>query len=145
MFKVGRPSYPVAMIIAVTGLVVDLRTSQAYELAKSTRNSQDYNVLMFSETEWDSPLQFMMNAYQPLSKLGSLSNCRLVIDLAAGTDNGNHSYGALCSITGSNQTVPVMICADELMGRVAVRFANGPVSTSRRSLINFVADSCYGG
>ncbi|MEV4779386.1 lysozyme inhibitor LprI family protein [Burkholderia sp. LMU1-1-1.1] len=49
-------------------------------------------------------------------KLGAVSGCETLIDIAVGTAHGNNSFGGLCRLGGEKSNSFFMVCNDEMMG-----------------------------
>jgi uncharacterized protein YecT (DUF1311 family) len=76
-------------------------------------------------------------------KLGAVSGCETLVDIAVGTAHGNHSFGGLCRLGGERTTSFFMVCNDEMMGHFKVIPAAS--GTTRYELADFTIKNCFGG
>lgn len=74
---------------------------------------------------------------------GQIIGCTRLIDLPVGIASGNHSFGGLCTLEDEAGPSKVMICNDNLVGRVAVQKV-GEQATGQ-DLIGFTNSHCFGG
>ncbi|WDS35817.1 lysozyme inhibitor LprI family protein [Pseudoxanthomonas sp.] len=71
---------------------------------------------------------------------GKIIGCRTLIDLPAGTANGNHSFGADCTLETQSTRTAVKLCNDEMVGNFAIEPIEGDENT--RTLVQFTRDRC---
>jgi len=76
--------------------------------------------------------------------MAALQSCALLVDLPVGTAHGNHSYGAVCSQSGTTDKPVVLVCDDDMIGHFGVRVVDKR-KVSVEELAHFVADECFGG
>lgn len=76
-------------------------------------------------------------------KLGAVSGCETLVDIAVGTAHGNHSFGGLCRLVGEKKTTFFMVCNDEMMGHFQV--APALTGATRYELADFTIKNCFGG
>lgn len=102
------------------------------------RNGEDYNLLIPRDTN-------MRNASftEDLLKRGHgrVAGCESLVWIALGTASGNNSFGGLCKI--GRQDRFVMVCNDDMIGHF--KLAAAAPAVTRRQLIDFTIDNCYGG
>jgi hypothetical protein len=80
-----------------------------------------------------------------LAKLGfagKVVSCQGMIDLPAGVEGGDHSYGAVCTLDAGGHRSDVMLCDDILFGHFAMpadKFVN-----TREAVAMFTDENCSG-
>lgn len=72
---------------------------------------------------------------------GKILGCRALIDLPAGTANGNHSFGGDCTLEAQSKRTAVKICNDEMVGNFAVEPVEGN-GQAIKDLIQFTRNRC---
>jgi hypothetical protein len=119
-------------------------------------DGREYNLAIEKEGIYEDPhrsiehtMDFLREALKTQPFFGVLENCSTLIDLPAGVARGNHSYGGICNMRQGNKTYSMMVCADEMIGRVSVQVSwmdDKTTSTfSTEKLAAFVARNCHGG
>ena len=76
-------------------------------------------------------------------KLGAVSGCETLVDIAVGTAHGNQSFGGLCKLSGGQAARFVMVCNDEMIGHFNVAPADS--GATRYDLADFTIKNCFGG
>lgn len=76
-------------------------------------------------------------------KLGAVSGCETLVDIAVGTAHGNQSFGGLCRLVGEKKTSFFMVCNDEMIGHFKV--VPAPSGATRYELVDFTIKNCFGG
>ncbi|USX26530.1 lysozyme inhibitor LprI family protein [Oxalobacteraceae bacterium OTU3CINTB1] len=76
-------------------------------------------------------------------KLGAVSGCETLVDIAVGTAHGNHSFGGLCRLGSERAASFFMVCNDEMLGNFKVMPAAS--GTTRYQLADFTIKNCFGG
>lgn len=82
---------------------------------------------------------------QGLAKLGfagRIIGCTGMVDLPAGVEGGDHSYGAVCTLEAGGKQSAAMICDDTLFGHFAMRA--GKFVNSRDAVAMFTDENCSG-
>lgn len=75
---------------------------------------------------------------------GKILGCRTLIDIAAGTSGGNHSFGGVCTREVRDARTEVRICYDQMVGNFAIESV-GPGKEVVKELIDFTNDRCAQG
>jgi hypothetical protein len=79
---------------------------------------------------------------QKLGFSGQVVSCQGVVDLPAGVEGGDHSYGAVCRLESAGHQSDVMLCDDTLFGHFAMK--GGRLVNTRDSTAMFVDENCTG-
>jgi hypothetical protein len=80
-----------------------------------------------------------------LTKLGftgKIVSCQGMVDLPAGVEGGDHSYGAVCKLDAGGRQSDAMLCDDNIFGHFAMR-ADKFVNT-REAVAMFTDENCTG-
>jgi hypothetical protein len=102
-----------------------------------------YNLVVYEKAEFEKPVNFLKEQLQKkYSFLGEIKDCSEVIDVPAGTARGNHSFGAVCILENDKGNSSAMICADEMIGHVAMLVTN---QKNVPYLVQFVIQNCVSG
>jgi hypothetical protein len=75
---------------------------------------------------------------------GEVESCTIIIEIPVGTKDGNVSHGALCLREYDRVKKNVLVCYDDMVGHSDILFVDKNNAT-KRNLIQFVMDRCYGG
>lgn len=136
-------------LICMTALLalVFVPSSRVWAGAKTSVKIGDtrYNLVIFDRDEYPPVFEKITGALARENYPGTLEYCKLVIDLPVGTAQGNHSYGGLCTIKHEETYSKVMVCHDEMLGRLATAPLEAGKVYTINQLIKFVAAHCYGG
>jgi len=65
-----------------------------------------------------------------------------MVDLPAGVDGGDHSYGAVCKLDAGGRQSDVMLCDDTIFGHFAMR--GGKFVNDRDTVAMFTDENCTG-
>lgn len=77
-------------------------------------------------------------------KTGTISSCTQLINLPVGVTGGNSSFGGLCTLQDGGQSRAVEICNDDMFGHFEMQSVD-PLATSKKDVINFIHEECFGG
>lgn len=92
----------------------------------------------------NSQVDAFNKAIATAGEAGKILGCRRLIDIAAGTASGNHSYGGVCTREDQGARTDVRICYDQMVGNFAIEPA-GPGKEVVKELIDFTNDRCAQG
>jgi hypothetical protein len=73
---------------------------------------------------------------------GKIVSCQGMVDLPAGVEGGDHSYGAVCTLEAGGHQSEAMLCDDNIFGHFAMR-ADKFVNT-REAVAMFTDENCSG-
>lgn len=79
---------------------------------------------------------------QKLGFSGHIVSCQGMVDLPAGVEGGDHSYGAVCKLDSGGRQSEVMLCDDILFDHFAMK-ADKFVK-SRDAVAMFADENCTG-
>ena len=74
---------------------------------------------------------------------GSITSCRRVIDIPAGTAQGNNSYGGICILENDQKKETIMICNATLTNQFKINKVK--LHSDVLHLSQFVNQNCVGG
>jgi uncharacterized protein len=73
---------------------------------------------------------------------GKIIGCSRLLDLPAGTAQGNHSFGGICILQDGTQRKDVEICNDDMIGHFHMQ--SGTQSDTDKNLVDFIYNNCSG-
>jgi hypothetical protein len=73
---------------------------------------------------------------------GRVAACQGMVDLPAGTEGGDHAYGAVCKLDQGGKQSEVLLCDDTLFGHFAM--AAEKFGKARDDVALFVDENCTG-
>lgn len=89
----------------------------------------------------NSRIEGFNKAIETAGQAGKIIGCRTLIDIAAGTASGNHSFGGLCTREDTGTRTEVQICYDEMVGNFAIEPA-APGTGAVKNLVDFTNGRC---
>lgn len=76
---------------------------------------------------------------------GKIDQCSRVISSPAGVANGNFSYGGYCLLDKDKASKNVLICRDEMLGRLVIKGLNSEERPQIIDVATFTVENCVGG